>query len=447
MINLSTFLTEGQSPAKARGTYQGRRDRLRKSLNGPALIFSVDQGPGVPNSWVHLKAFAYQDPLFLYLTGIVQYPAAVLILPDSDILFLPPFDAHKAFWEGEMLGTGDTESLNKAQKITGFSQILPLERLTETLKSSCPDQKLGLFWQESKTGKILKDSHFIQNEGIKSDLCGFTFFQIADTCWAQKLTFDQQEVKNLKKANEITQSAFEKACKSLPLAKTEYELAGILDGEIQSQTPFGNSFPTILAGGKNATCLHYTANTAPLKFGDLVLIDFGAKWHTQHADVSRTLPINGKFDPMQAILYQIVLDTQKTVEKAVCPGVTFDILNELCWSKMAQLLQTRFLKKGGKMKRPYTKQPHNVGHLLGRQVHDGDAFRDYRSTPLQSGWVITNEPGLYGHFSISIDGKKYDQTIGIRIEDDLLITESGCQNLTKCPKSINELEKLIYPLN
>ena len=94
------------------------------------------------------------------------------------------------------------------------------------------------------------------------------------------------------------------------------------------------------------------------------------------------------------------------------------------------------------MKRHYDTQPHFVSHLLGRQTHDGDPFRDYKTRPLQVGWAISNEPGLYGAFEISIDGVHYEEVIGIRIEDDLIVTDDGCENLTGCPKEILDIEKL-----
>ena len=97
------------------------------------------------------------------------------------------------------------------------------------------------------------------------------------------------------------------------------------------------------------------------------------------------------------------------------------------------------------MKLPYKHAPHNVGHLLAHQVHDGDPFRDYKTQPIQAGWVITNEPGLYGEFSLRIDGKLYSESIGIRIEDNLLVSDSGCRNLTTTPKTIDSLEALINP--
>ena len=178
----------------------------------------------------------------------------------------------------------------------------------------------------------------------------------------------------------------------------------------------------------------------------LLLLDFGCRYNSCVSDVSRTIPLSGKFNPLQRLLYQIVLDAQRLVEEHVGPGVTFHSLNEMCWTFIENALQVRLLLPGGKMERHYKTRPHNIGHLIAHSVHDGDPFRHYSSEPLEIGMVLTNEPGLYGHFEMIIDDEFYSEDCGIRIEDQLLITDKGCQNLTKnCPKSIDELEHLLAP--
>ncbi|MFT5171139.1 MAG: Xaa-Pro aminopeptidase, partial [Candidatus Marinamargulisbacteria bacterium] len=209
---------------------------------------------------------------------------------------------------------------------------------------------------------------------------------------------------------------------------------------------FLNSFPSIVAAGKNATILHYMKNNAPFKSGDMILLDFGARWQNMCADVSRTVPVNGRFSPLQKLLYGIVLEAQKAVESAAKPGTTIAHLNQVCWDYINQELQEKIIAKGGKVRLDYKVRPHNVSHLMGVQVHEGDPFRHYRNHKLKADWMISNEPGLYGHFSLTIDGELHEQTIGIRIEDNLIITKDGCRNLSLgCPKEIKALEQLIQP--
>ena len=177
---------------------------------------------------------------------------------------------------------------------------------------------------------------------------------------------------------------------------------------------------------------------------ELILIDFGVRWMTMHADITRTIPASGKFNPLQKLLYEFVLKAQLEVEKAAGPGVTIQTLNDLCWNSINQSLENKFKALGGMFELKYKERPHGVSHLMGEQEHDGDPFRIYAKYPMKSGWVISNEPGLYGKFQYTFNGKKYDEEIGIRIEDNLLITDKGCVNLARpMPKRISEIERLM----
>ena len=129
-------------------------------------------------------------------------------------------------------------------------------------------------------------------------------------------------------------------------------------------------------------------------------------------------------------------------------GVTIDALNDTCWGSINSDLDSVFRAAGGKCKLKYKSRPHGVSHLIGEQEHDGDPFRNYLSAPMRPGWLISNEPGLYGAFRIQLNGKTYDEEIGIRIEDNLLITKTGCRNMSrKIPKSVTEIERLMAPLH
>ena len=176
-------------------------------------------------------------------------------------------------------------------------------------------------------------------------------------------------------------------------------------------------------------------NDEPLKKDTLCLLDFGIRDQSITTDISRTLPLSGKFNPLQKLLYNIVISAQKIVEKHVKPGVCINQINQIVWHFIRQELKTQIADKGGAVKLPYTNHPHNVSHLIGHLVHEGDPFRIYRDQPLKAGQVISNEPGVYGYFELKIKGKKYREDLGIRVEDMLLVTKNGCKNLTKaCPK-------------
>ena len=226
--------------------------------------------------------------------------------------------------------------------------------------------------------------------------------------------------------------------------KNEKECAGFIKGKCYENAALGQSFPAIVATGKNAAILHYHANNEDFQSGELLLMDFGVRLHNMPADVSRTVPVNGRFNPLQRCLYNCVLSAQQCVEEHAKAGVSIDFLNELCWNHLEEQLNIHFFSKGGVCKRPYEKMPHFVGHLIGHMVHDGDPAREYRKKALEPGMVMSNEPGLYGEFQCEIEGKMYKEHCGIRIEDDLLITETGCENVTQnCPKSCSDIEAIM----
>ena len=248
----------------------------------------------------------------------------------------------------------------------------------------------------------------------------------------------------MKKAQEKTNRAFKNTLSQLKTIKTEYELAGHLQGECLKESPYGLSFNPIVASEKNATVLHYISNHQAIKKNSLILLDFGIRWHSVQTDISRTIPANGTFNPLQALLYTIVLDTQKYVEAHVKAGISLMDLNELCWEYLNKELNSKIKEKGGSYQLDYEINPHFVGHRIGYQVHDGDPFGDYRNDKLVEGTIISNEPGLYGKFKLKLNNKLYTETIGIRIEDNLKVTKSGCINYSKSiPKEISELESLI----
>jgi len=209
-------------------------------------------------------------------------------------------------------------------------------------------------------------------------------------------------------------------------------------------SPYGLSFPSIIASGKNATVLHYMKNDDDFSRDEMVLMDFGVRWMTMHADISRTVPASGRFNHMQKLLYEIVLRAQWKVEQKAAPGVTIEQLNDVCWGSINHDLENTFRKWGGKFKLQYDKRPHGVSHLMGEQEHDGDPFRNYCTQPMKPGWMISNEPGLYGEFKIMLYGGDYDAELGIRIEDNLLITDMGCINLSRgVPKTVTEIHQLM----
>jgi len=305
-------------------------------------------------------------------------------------------------------------------------------------------KKIGIYWHEDQKKKDRKDHHTQLKKKVRTLLPKCIILNVNAELTQSRLRVDNYDLGNLKSAITKSNTAFQQTLTEIRHCKTEADIHATLHYNIHRQSYFQNSFNTIVANGKNACTLHYTKNNAPLNNKSLLLIDFGIRWHGMCSDISRTFPLSGTFNPLQKLLYSIVLSAQKEVEKNAKAGISIDELNNLCWQHLNDLLDKKVRSQGGKIKKDYDINPHNVGHLIAHQVHDGDYYRVYKSSPLQEGNVITNEPGFYGHVTMKIDGKAYSEDIGIRIEDNLLITKDGCENLSKAiPKTITQLEALL----
>jgi Xaa-Pro aminopeptidase len=394
------------------------------------------------------------------LTGINQNNVVLLLDPKSkvstEILFVSRKDRIMEFWEGVRFGVGDKESLKEVQSVTGIKDVRDIEELKDVIEERFLKNKkrsLATFWYEGlrKEKKIsITTDH---NYDFKQKLAGWlrqwkapkdALKNIMSNHLELRLPLDKYDIANARKAQEITGGGFKAMLKNFGNFKNECQVQGFVEGRMLMDSSYGLSYPSIVASGSNATTLHYMKNDDPIAKGEMMLMDFGIRWMTMHADITRSFPVSGKFNPMQKMLYEIVLKGQLAVEKAARAGVTIDELNDVCWAVINDGLEKKFVAAGGKYKLRYKDRPHGVSHLMGEQEHDGDPFRNYLKQPMKSGWMISNEPGLYGNFKIRLDGKNYDETIGIRIEDNLVMTQKGCMNLSSIiPKTVREIEKLM----
>ena len=409
----------------------------------------------VANDWLYADSSLVQNPIILYLTGLNQDKVALLLNPfNKEVsLFLPKYDEHSMFWEGHYIGAADTLNHQIKQSL-GVDHIYEFKDLHKHLLKEIDQWKQSscmTYWNEPQSHqKPVKNSYWVFKKTLeqyfkrkKRSICIKNSESFMDT----RLCLDSHSVSHLETANQLSSNIFKKMCNTLSSLNTESEVAGIIKGGIYEASWLGQSFPAIVASGRNALILHYKKNNDPLDKDGLLLCDFGCRYHSMPADITRTVPVNGRFNPLQRCLYEIVLEAQKKTEAHVKEGVTIESLNTICWNSIEKQLSTYIFNKGGKIERSYIKRPHNVSHLIAQAVHDGDPYRNYRNEPLKAGMILSNEPGFYGRVSIVIDGKQYNESIGIRIEDNLLVTQSGCKNLSKsCPKEIQELEKLLNNL-
>lgn len=438
------FLDLGD-PEFAKNRYKLRRQKLLEEVQHPVIIYGIEHPLHHPHHWVVTDLYVFQDPTLLYLTGINQIQTALLLNPqskkESEILFLAPKNAQSEFWEGTRLGSVDQDAVENAKNITGIRHIHPISKLKDVIKDVVKKQKSPMiytFWNQKNNRQNINDTHASFKTKLKRWLTpetpNITIKNIAPIVWPQRLILDDTDIRHLKTAIRITNEAVTQLKTVLPNVSNERQVAARLEYVINEQSSFGRSFQTIAASGKNATTLHYTKNNDTLHKGDLLLIDFGARFQEMHADISRTLPISGNMNPLQRALYDIVRDTQAYVIRQIMPGISINKLNSLAWDYLNHSLAHFLEKNQGTWTKAYDDSPHNIGHLLGRQVHDGDPNRHYRFTPLHAGNCVTVEPGLYGHFTATIDSVRFSEWIGIRIEDNILVTRNGYENLSAAIK-------------
>lgn len=435
----------------SKNVYRARRRAMMKNLNAPCVFAGMPIDPGTEEAFVQTWNKFIQEPAFLYLTGINQAGCYLLLNPQTseEVLFVPRKDPFKEFWNGKRLGyyEGDTE----VARVTGIRDVRPADEFFETVVDLArlqgkriADERLIYAYYFEK----FKDDH---NDQFKKELqkairgSGAKLCSAAPIHWKLRLPLEKERILDARKAQEITDKAFRKVLGRLKSLKDERQLGLLLDYEMQKDSDGDLAFPTIVAGGANACCLHYVKKDEPLKAGELVLLDFGIRYNSLHSDISRTIPISGKFNPLQKMLYEIVLDSQVEYQKHVRPGVTLKEIGMVPWDFIMNALDERLVKGArGKFKLLYDKRPHGVSHFIGEQIHEGSPENRSLDVVLEPGMLISCEPGLYGEFEASIGGKRYKERIGIRIEDDLLITGNGFENISAdIPKTVQDLEALI----
>ncbi|UCD12711.1 MAG: aminopeptidase P family protein [Nitrospinaceae bacterium] len=456
----SGIFRDGGAGKYARRRYRLRREQLMQRENRLMVITGVPYGPGGETVWAYAHCPTYQEPALMYLTGVNQTRVVLLLDPHSpesdEILFIDRKDPHLEFWNGIRFGVGDDKSVKEAARVTGIRDIRDIGDLKKVLHqrlARCKNRVLGTLWMEGvKKGRpvsIPGDHNALFRAKLARWLRawgGEPPVNIMKSHFELRLPLDRYDVANVHEAQRITGEAFKETLRRFHTLKNECEVQGTIEGEMLKRSPYGLSFPSIVASGPNATVLHYMKNDDEFGRGELVLIDFGVRWMTMHADISRTVPASGRFNPMQKVLYEIVLKAQRAVEEMACEGVTIEELNDCCWNAVEAGLKKDFLDAGGRCKLRYKGRPHGVSHLMGEQEHDGDPFRNYAEQPMRAGWQISNEPGLYGAFRMRVGGRFYDEEIGIRIEDNLLITKTGCVNFSgKIPKTVSAIERMMRP--
>ncbi len=427
---------------------QNRKAFIEKMGRGGVAIFASRS----PAAWNHDTEYVYRpDPNFYYLTGFEEPESICVIAPDHPkhqyILFVRPKDKQAEIWNGKRVGVKDARKrygADKAYSIEKFGEKIGkylegAERLYYTLGSN-----------EDVDGEILSLFTGSVRSRIRSGQGLDTLVDPSPILSELRLIKNETELQRIQMATEITVAGHVAAMKAVKPGIYEYDLEALVESTFRMNGAQGPAFPTIVASGGNATILHYTTNDCQIKDESLVLIDAGAEYERYSGDVTRTFPANGTFTDAQREIYQLVLDAHNAIIDAIRPGVSIDEPHQ----KSIELLTESMLSLGllkGKTKKLIKKEAYRefymyrIGHMLGLDVHDvncvHDANGDFKT--FQPGMVMTIEPGLYVADDTENVPPQY-LGIGVRIEDDILITESGCEVLTDgVPKEIDEVEELV----
>ena len=391
--------------------------------------------------------FPYRhDSYFYYMSGFPE-PDAVIVLvadPDGDrhVLFCREKDQEREIWDGFRYGP------DAAREIFGFDEAHPIAELDGMLPTLAADRPalytpLGLFaaW-DHKISNLLNEVRKRVRTGVAAPEEIVDVRQAID---ALRLVKDEHEIALMRRAASISASAHRRAMDRTRAGWHEYQVEAELAHEFLRSGAQAVAYPSIVAGGPNACVLHYRENSRQLQDGELLLIDAGCEYQGYASDITRTFPVSGRFTGPQKAVYEVVLAAQLACLDAVRPGAEFHDYHKmaervlaqgyidigLCRGSLDEVLET------GTYKQFYM---HRAGHWLGMDVHDASLYQlKGASQKLVPGMVLTVEPGTYIRPADNVPDDFWD--IGIRIEDDVLVTATGIENLTLgAPKSVAEVE-------
>jgi Xaa-Pro aminopeptidase len=428
--------------------YAKRRKALMQKIGPTGIVIFPSAKEVVRNGDA---AYPYrQDSDFYYLTGFTEPDSIFVLAPKRKegeyILFNRVRDPDHEVWDGPRAGQAGARKhflANQAFPISEFETMLP-ELLAERKTIYYPIGRAKDFdTQVLKAVNALRDKI---RRGIQSPMA---FVDVSPLIHEMRLFKSPAEIAMMKNAVDITAVAHIGAMQFCEPGMNECELDAVLSYEFKRQGAPHTAYGSIVASGKNACVLHYVKNDKKIANGDLVLIDAGAEYENYAADITRTFPANGHFNQEQRAVYNIVLKAQLAGIKAIKPGVLCAKVQRVITKVITQgLIELGILK--GKLSALIEKKAflpfymHGSGHWLGLDVHDAGSYKiNGKWRALKPGMVLTVEPGIY--ISANIPGVHQRwHNIGVRIEDDVLVTKKGCEVLSRnIPKTIADIEAVM----
>ena len=392
-----------------------------------------------------------QDSNFYYLSGFDEPESFLVLVPAATtgnyrtVLFVRKRDPEKEMWEGERYGTEGAMKVfgaDEAYTIDQFDKVMP-----DLLKGT--SQIYYRIGQDEATDRRVLQAIETYRKSMGRSGRGLPPLRDPNEILGEMRLFkSKEEADLLRKACQITAQAHTQAMREVRPGMNEFEVEALIDYQFRKNGCQRLGYGSIVAGGKNAACLHYRHNNEDLNDGELLLIDAGGEFGYYTSDITRTFPIGRSFSTAQAKLYDLVLKSQLEAIELAKPGATIPAIHRhVCEVLTEGLLSLGLLKgkkdeimKSGEFRRFF---PHGTSHWLGMDVHDAGLYLiNGEPRVLEAGMVFTIEPGLYTQPTDREVPEEY-KNIGIRIEDDVLITEKGCEVLTKdVPKTREDILKL-----
>ncbi len=425
-----------------------RRTRIAEKMQGSALMAAAS-AETIRNGSVH---HSYrQDSNFYYLTGFEEPDSIFIFRPGrtpETVLFVRKKNIERETWDGFRFGP------EAAQAEFRIDKTYPIEEF-ETQAPQLLKEVDSLYYRFYKNPSVdIKVNQVLRSVQSSQSRTGYGILSVhdADAFLGEfRVKKSDAELINLRIASDLSAEAHLETMKYIKPGMSEREAHGFFIYQIMKRGASREGYGGIFAGGPNATTLHYIFNDQPLKSGQLLLVDAAGEYNYFTSDITRTYPVNGRFNEEQAEIYQGILNVQKSVIEVVKPGVPFQQLHDLGTSLLTELMLELGLLTGRKedilktleQKKYY---PHGIGHFLGMDVHDTGAYfirKTGEPRPIEENMVFTVEPGIYIPEWDPSAAEEY-RGIGIRIEDNIRVTSSGCEILTeKAPKEISDLEKII----
>jgi Xaa-Pro aminopeptidase len=427
--------------------FERRRERLMQHMGtGVAIIPTAPVR--VRNRDVHYPYRADSD--FYYLTHFAEPEAVAVLVPGREhgqyILFCRERNPEKEIWDGKRAG------LDGAREQYGADDAFPIEDIDDILPGLLENREKVYYnmgrYRDFDT-RLMNWVNEVRDKSRNGVHAPGEFVDMNHMLHEMRLYKGVEETRVMRRAARISATAHQRAMRACKPGMNEYELEAELLYEFKKGGSAFPAYPPIVGGGANACVLHYVENNAELRDGDLVLIDAGAELDGYAADITRTFPVNGKFSAEQRAVYDVVLAAQHAAIEKVKSGNHWNDPHEAAVRTLTQGLMDLGLLKGssvdshiesGAYKRFYM---HRTGHWLGMDVHDvGDYKVDDVWRLLEPGMVLTVEPGLYLGDHPDVDSRW--RNIGIRIEDDVLITREGNDVLSRdAPKAVDDIEALM----